>query len=492
LGNKLITFDFDMGRQEFIKKMIDYDQMNEDATDTAIKHDREYFARHYNINLSAYINEKNKFIIPYEIADLYCLMTDAMKQSPTYNRKESPLSLQEIIQHNERIIEALDKLPPQLADYIKATPEYYNSLYFINYMPVIMERMAALLYRIFETIDIPVMEILEYLIDGLDDVYERFFWEKSRKESLFSWLSANEDFLKDLTISNSAISISEPYHLLDYMLANLFKSLDRSNWTEDTQSTVMVLLEKWEEKYKGEVDKDEKIKNEYLCWLCTNEWHELHKAIVNSVAISPDDLIKDRLKKYVNRYDKYATIHPHFLSNDGSMDSKNMNSGFVEQFLSEISQIKSSLQNTIDTYLVRELSSHCNDINKFREVFQLPKVSNLSEKILLFISELLKGDSTETIPSLLVLYLESTYGLLEGYEDKYKRYGLWEYADKVLKGTKNIDECCNEIYMNIFVKIQSQKCEEFNKNKKQYKGLKNDIENVTGKVYTGIIKKKMP
>ena len=91
-----------------------------------------------------------------------------------------------------------------------------------------------------------------------------------------------------------------------------------------------------------------------------------------------------------------------------------------------------------------------------------------------------------------MLYLESTYALLEGHDDKYKRYGLWEYADKVLKGTKNIDECCNEIYMDIFVKIQSQKCEEFNKNKKQYKGFKNDIENVTGKVYTGFIKKKIP
>jgi hypothetical protein len=492
MGNKFIEFDFDMGRQEFIQKMLVYGRTDEGASDTAIKHDREYFARHYNINLSAYINEKNKFIIPYEMADLYCLMTDAMKHSPTYKRKESPLSLQNIIRHNEGIIKSLDNLPLQLADYIKATPEYYNSVYLINYMPVVMERMAALLYRILDTSDIPIMQILEYLIDGLDDVYERFFWEKSRKESLLSWLSANEDFLKYLTISNSAVSTSKPYHLLDYMLAKLFKVLDRSNWTEDTKSTVMALLEKWEEKYKGEKDKDEKIKNEYLCWLCTNKWHELHKSIAKSISISPDDLIEKSLKKYSDRYNKCATIHPHFLGNDESTDSKNMNSDFVEPFLSEISQIKSSLQNTIDTYLLRELSSYCNDIKEFNEVFQMPIMKHLSEEIFLFISELLKGDSTEAIPALLSLYLKSTYALLERFDDKYKRYGLWEYADKAVKGTKSIDECCNEIYMNIYVKIQSQKCEKFNNAKKEYTRLKNDIDSIAGKVYTGIIKKKIP
>lgn len=488
IGNKLIAFGFDMGRQEFIKKMVNYGYTNEDSTQDAIKNDRKYFMRHYDIDLGAYINEKKQLIIPYEMSDLYCLMTDAMKRSPTYSRKENPQNLQKIIQHNEKIIESLDKLPPHLADYIKATPEYYNSLYLINYMPVVMERMAALIHRTLETSDIPVMQILEHLIDGLDDVYERFFWEKSRKESVFSWMSENEDFLKDLVVGDRTVSTFPTYHLLDYRLANLFKALDRNKWSQDTKSTIMVLLEKWEEKFKGEKDKDEKIKQEYLYWLCTNEWHELHKVITNSISFSPDDLIMEQLREYEDRYDKYATIHPCFLGKSESTGSKNTNSDFVERFENEITKIKLSLQNAIDTYLVRELSFYCNDIKKFNEVFQMPIVKHLSKEIFLFISELLKGDSTEAIPALLSLYFKSTYSLLDRFDDKYKRYGLWEYADKTLKGTKSIDECCKEIYINIYVKIQSQKCEKFNNAKKEYTRLKNDIDSIAGKVYTSIIK----
>ena len=86
---------------------------------------------------------------------------------------------------------------------------------------------------------------------------------------------------------------------------------------------------------------------------------------------------------------------------------------------------------------------------------------------------------------LLTLYLNRIYQLIDNYGDKYKRYGVQDYADAVIKGIKEMDACCNEIYAEVFVKIQSQKCRQFNAN--GHRKINEDINRIAGKVFTDII-----
>jgi hypothetical protein len=474
MEKKAVRFDFDMDRKGYLVKMQKYNS-KQNWEEDSIKNDKNYFAQYYDINLSSYVNEKGKskgkFIIPYEMADLYCLMMNAMKSSPTYDKrtKKSGHSLGEIIDHNKMVIESLDNLPSQLSDYIKMTPEYYNAICLINYVPVIIDRMSALLYLILDTNDIPLNKTLEYLVDGLDDVYERFFWEKTRKEVVIEWINKNKEHLKNLRTIDETVPTLETYHLIDYMLANFFKTLNRDKWPESAEATVNELLEKLKETYKGDNDKDIKIKNDYLCWLCDQKWHELYKTIANPIRFPTENLIKVKLSEYNARYNAQGKI-----SRECDNDA--------------ISQIEESLQNIIDVYIIHELLSSVSDIEAFKKAFDNPSVKKLSNYLYLHIKELLNGEQSDNISESLKFFLNNVYPVLNSYDDKYKRYGLWNYAEEVLNG-KNFRDCCLEIYRDVYVKIQCQKCEQFNKNKKKSNELKEILEGTTGKLFTDISKK---
>lgn len=495
----------DIGRADLLTILNKYGK----STKTTLKSNKEKFKEYYRTSdLEMYkdIYGQKKFIIPYEMADLYSMMTATMKSSPTYDDRKGKISLQDIITHNENIIKYVDYLPAQISDYIKTTSEYYNALCFINYIPAILERMSALLYLAIDETDVPIQKIFDYLIEGLDDAYENYFWQVARKESISELLKCDKVNFKHIFRSDYNIDTSKVYHSLDAVLAELLKKLDRSNWPEGVDSEVEQLLKKWEEKYYGMEDKEERVKNEYLIWLCHQKWHVLNKTITASISTMyiTDDLIKENIKNHNEKYNKDAIIHPLFLNKNEIVAGENNTTDLIGRIDNEMSLIGQSLQNEIDRYIIKELLFSLKDLKVFAEKFQHPFVIHLSSSIYVFIKNLIEANPfeisfakkllhlelVEDTHELLQAYLRSVNDLLCQFDSKYKRYGLLNYVEAILKGTKDSQSCCSEIYIDVFVKIQSQKCDRFIKNKKDYDYLSDDIGDSLGNGLRQIIMKE--
>jgi len=145
-----VRFPFDVDRQGRRDRFAQYGINEKDSGSK----DKKALMKAYNLtdaNLDVFKNtEEEKFIIPYEMADLYCLMMGVMKESPTfYSNKELQLQdMQSIVEYNKKLVDILESenLPAQISDYIKQTPEYYNAVYIINYAPYVIERISALLH----------------------------------------------------------------------------------------------------------------------------------------------------------------------------------------------------------------------------------------------------------------------------------------------------------------------------------------------------------
>lgn len=499
--------DIDIGRTDLLTILNRYGK----STKTTLKSNKEKFKEYYRTSdLEMYkdIYGEKKFIIPYEMADLYSMMTATMKSSPTYDDRKGKVSLQDIITHNENVIKYVDYLPAQISDYIKTTSEYYNALCFINYVPAILERMSALLYLAIDETEVPIQKIFDYLIEGLDDAYENYFWQVARKESISELLKCDKVNYKHIFRSDYNIDTSKVYHSLDAVLAELLKKLDRSNWPAGVDSKVKELLKKWGEKYCDMEDKEERVKNEYLIWLCHQKWHVLNKTITTSIStmFATDDLIKENIKNHNKKYNKDAIMHPLFLNkNEITVDEdNNICKEFMDRIDNEMSLIRQSLQNEIDSYIIQELLRSHKDLKVFAEKFQHPFVIHLSSSIYVFIKNLIEAnlleisfvkkllhlESVEDTHELLRAYLRSINEILYEFDSKYKRYGLLNYVESILKGTKDIQSCCSDIYIDVFVKIQSQKCDHFIKNKKDYDYLSDDIGDSLGDGLRQIIMKE--
>lgn len=495
----------DIGRTDLLTILKKYGIANKNT----LKSNKEKFKEYYHtFDLEMYkdIEEKKKFIIPYEMADLYSMMTATMKSSPTYDKRKERVSIQDIIVHNENIVKYIDYLPAQISDYIKTTSEYYNALCFINYIPAILERMSALLYLAIDETDVPVQKIFDCLIEGLDDAYENYFWQVARKESVSEILKCDKVKFKHIFRSDYHIDTSNVYHSLDAVLAEFLKKLDRSNWPEGVDSKVEQLLEKLGKKYDGMEDKDERVKNEYLIWLCQQKWHVLNKTITASISTmySNDDLIKENIKNHNEKYNKSVIMHPLFLNKNEIVAGENNTTDLIGKIEKEMSLIRQALQNEIDSYIIQELLCSLKDLRLFVEKFQHPFVMHLSRSIYVFIKNLIEANPfeisfakkilhlelVEDTHELLQAYLRSIDDLLREFDSKYKRYGLLNYVESILNGTKDIEGCCSDIYIEVFVKIQSQKCDRFLNNKKDYDYLSDDIGDSLGNGLRQIIMKE--
>ncbi len=64
------------------------------------------------------------------------------------------------------------------------------------------------------------------------------------------------------------------------------------------------------------------------------------------------------------------------------------------------------------------------------------------------------------------------------------------YVESICKGMKDIQSCCSEIYTDVFVEIQIQKCDRFINNKKDYDYLSDDIGDSLGNGLRQIIMKE--
>jgi hypothetical protein len=487
---RAIRFGIDSGRAKIAENMNKYIHYAE----SYLKSDKEYFRRHYQTDgLDVFLmpeDEIKRFTIPCEMVELYCLMTATMKTSPTYGNKKINHSLQDIIAHNETIIRHIEKLPPVLADYIKSTPEYYNALCFAGYMPLVIDRISALLHLALDTTDIPLQTIFDNLVESLDAVYEEHFWQLARKESVAEVLMQTKDdfikiFGKDFNISNLEI-----YHALENVLANIFKELDRSNWPTGAAIEADRFIKSLERKYREADNKDDEIKQEFLLWLYNQKWHVLNKKISSSVSafFAADDLIKQSIEEHNEKYNMRAITHPALI--EGSRYNVNAGEPISDEkkkkIESEMQQIRGALQNEIDRYLILKLIYVLNDTDSFAAKFKNPLVQKLSGAIYSYIEKLLslKSDREELLKS----YLYNINDILLGVDNKYKKYGLMDYAGLVLKGEKEFEECCHEIYLTVYLKVQSQKCSKFNA--KEYGRLSNDIGNAAGNRLREILLKK--
>ena len=107
---KVADFDIDIRRKGLLPILNKYGISNKNT----LKSDKKKFKGYYRTSdLEMYIDieEQRKFVIPYEMADLYSMMMATMKSSPTYDRRQEHVSLQDIITHNENIIKYVEYLP---------------------------------------------------------------------------------------------------------------------------------------------------------------------------------------------------------------------------------------------------------------------------------------------------------------------------------------------------------------------------------------------
>ena len=487
---KVADFDIDIRRKGLLTILNKYGISNKNT----LKSDKKKFKGYYRTSdLEMYIDieEQRKFVIPYEMADLYSMMMATMKSSPTYDRRQEHVSLQDIITHNENIIKYVEYLPAQISDYIKTTSEYYNALCFINYIPVVLDRMSALLYLAIDATDVPIKEIFDYLIEGLDATYENYFWQVARKESVSEILKRDKECFKSIFGSDYRIDTSKVYHSLDAVLAELLKKLDRSNWPKGVDSKVKALLEDLEKKYSDMEDKEEKVKNEFLNWLCHQKWHVLNKAITEAIPtmFANDGLIKKDIEKHNKKYNKKAILNPLCLNENAVAKDTDIPDGMIGEIDKEMTLIRHSLQNEIDRYIIHELLCCSKDLTVFAENFQHPSVRHLSNFQYVFIKNLFEANPfevsfakklfqvelAEDTLELIQEYLRSVEDILYEFDSKYQRYGLQDYVKSILEETKDIQSCCSEIYKDVFVKLQSQKCDRFINNKKNFDYLSEDI-----------------
>ncbi len=485
-----MVFNFDMGREEYLEKMQKYFMSDADS----IKSDKVYFSRYYGIDLDKYILNGRKFIIPCEMADLFCLMMFVMRSSPIYDKRRTNSKSQNIpdlLMHNMDILRYIDNLPLGIANHIKGSSEYRNANDLLQYLPYIVEKVAALLHILLNR---QSAEVVKNLVDGLDELYERFFWDSESKSLLSNEAEVYSDNLDDLfeyvlrdskpTTKSIAkllwpeikplfeespwslkISGSTTHTLYDRMLADCFNALDRDNWPDGTEIVISDLIKKWELKYKGDKDSKSKIKDEYLRWLSKNEWYALYTTYISPRGDDSDDT--DNISTVVERAAKNVT----------------------EKLEHEISQIKPSLQTVIDMILIVELHDTLieSGLDEFNNLFSQPKSKHLSEDIFLLIAELAADKSKERAHTLLKLYFENTIS-------RFKVPGnmlldaVWAAnALAIINGEKEIDDCCTEIYESVFAGIPSRKIDYASTHKADYKDLENTIMLGINRLFTKFI-----
>ena len=524
MDKKPIIFNFDMGRKEYIQKMKKYTPLE---IENSIKTDKKYFSEYYNINLDKYTHKwkgKDTFIIPYEMADLYCFMNVVMKLSPTYDTRKTNITSENIIDYYSEIVKLVDILPFQIALYIKSANGYEDVNSLIHYLPIISERMSALFYIVLKNGD---ADSFEKLIDGLDNLYDRFFWDiKTRSEPFneteiqfdnheecFEYRTHNISpqlkfiikYLINYFITFWGLKLESPkvitkddsrtYRLFDRVFIKLFNALDRENWPEGTESTVVDLLNKWKVQYANDEDADAKIKNEYLLWLFSNEWHVMNDLNPAIDFFQEEQMagIREKFEEYNDRYNINTLIHSSFLNNEVSCNEreKEIAKDRMEQ---ELSRIKLFLQEGIDSQILSKLHDELttNGIDGFNKQLHQPYIKHLNKSVFQLILELSNDKSSERAYNLLELYLNSTIELMGRGENKVDNmyfYSIWlEYVSLVINEDKDIDECCSELYENIFIKTQFQKCDYFHNNRKNHEKLKESVMLGAGNTLTKIIK----
>jgi len=173
-----------------------------------------------------------------------------------------------------------------------------------------------------------------------------------------------------------------------------------------------------------------------------------------------NEFLAETVEEYNDRYNKKALLLPEFYGEKTGSNKKEEKKA-EERMAQEIAQIKLSLQNEIDRYLLWEIyrMSSRDKMAKITERLHQPEFEYLSRPIFLFIADLLKSNTTENTCELLGAYAKSTYDLLLRNDNMYGWHGLKSYVMAVINGETDIDDCYDEIYEEVFVRNQLEKCD---------------------------------
>ena len=507
MGRSSIEFKFDMGRPEYLAHMARYNM----SSAKSVKNDKEKFQNYYathDLEMYQDRDEKKKFIIPCEMADLYCLMMAAMKSSVTYDERKKDYTFDDVITHYKQMVKWLDEnLPIPILDFIKTTPEYHNILCIINYLPCILERMSALLNLAFGAADNLTKNTFDYILESLDGAYEGYFWKLAQQENFIERITEDKDFYDTIFGKNTDTSYTRNHYSLDFVLADLLKKLDRSNWPEGVKATVEAKLAEWEEQYRGKNNMDKRVKNEYLKWLSQQEWHILNKPVSNPVhpTLKVDEAsIKESIASHNIKYSE-APWETNPVLHDATVDVKSDEDAeaIIEEAVAsrstkyaraswdisrEIFKIKAVLQRDLDLHIVIKLLDCIDDIDIFTLKFEQQYAAILSTSVSATIEKVLCLNLSEGKQELLKSFLESMFDALYDSESLVSQYELQSYVYDIVDGSVDIDTCVEEIYADVFLDVQLHKRERFNKN--EYRRLHKQMENLVANELRAVLVKE--
>ena len=123
----------------------------------------------------------------------------------------------------------------------------------------------------------------------------------------------------------------------------------------------------------------------------------------------------------------------------------------------------------------------------FKKDLSDPIYNYLSDNILSFINVLITINSKEKVMNLLSSYLKNTLNYIKKIDSIYKNVGLINYTQEIIYGKRSIEDCCKEIYNEVFLKIQFEMCDYYNRY--NYSATTINLSDVAGNIFTKIIRK---
>lgn len=138
------------------------------------------FEDHYDIKLQDLIKSDKMVdytILPYELADLFCLMARIIYDADnlfikTRNKQDFIPDIASFVKYNKKVMQGIDKLPVQVKNYVKKQKGYRNNYYLTKRISALIERFEILIAAAEDS-----TRSIDTLIEKLDDCIDWFVQE---------------------------------------------------------------------------------------------------------------------------------------------------------------------------------------------------------------------------------------------------------------------------------------------------------------------------
>ncbi|MHC9388262.1 hypothetical protein ACYZFP_04905 [Clostridioides difficile] len=182
-----------------------------------------------DINVVKQDGENSNYQIPLLLEPILAVMCKNFKNNKVFKKEKSKISIQDIIDYNDEIFKAVDKLPKDLQVYIKDT-ESYKFNYQINILvPTLVERISLLFDYLFKGSSVNSSNIILEFISYIDSWIESFE-EKEKK------LNFTEELSNLIKGSISSELEGDEKYIIDSALKSCFNN--QVIWTKVLKHTL--------------------------------------------------------------------------------------------------------------------------------------------------------------------------------------------------------------------------------------------------------------